>query len=227
MLSMPACCWLCLMPLALYQQGICSICYRRLCRSDPVCPRCGLPSANEKTDCGRCLLRPPPWLTLVSVSDYHPPLSVLVCRFKFRQMTALSTVLSRLMLLSWLQQRRNQQLSRPQLVLAVPLHSRRLWQRGFNQADLLARKLARWIGCDYRADGIRRIKAGKVQHRLHASARRVNLRGAFTLTLSVQGYHVALIDDVVTTGSTAREISRLLLNAGAASVQVLCLCRTL
>ncbi|MFS2221795.1 DNA utilization protein GntX [Pantoea sp. B65] len=227
MLPMPGCCWLCLMPLALYQQGICSLCYRQLPPCPPVCPRCGLPSAGGRQPCGRCQRRPPPWQALISVSDYQPPLSVLVNQFKFHQITALSVMLSRLILLSWLKQRRAHQLVRPDMMLAVPLYQRRAWRRGYNQADLLARRLAHWTGCDYHPQGLRRVRAGNVQHHLSASARRKNLRGAFKLEIAVRGRHIALVDDVVTTASTISEISRLLQAAGAASVQIYCLCRTL
>ncbi|MBP2168660.1 ComF family protein [Erwinia toletana] len=227
MLPMPGCCWLCLMPLALHQQGICSLCYRRLPASPLSCPRCGLPAASSDTDCGRCLQHPPPWQALVAVANYQPPLSLLVSQFKFQQITALSVMLARLILLSWLQQRRTRQLVRPEIVLAVPLHQRRAWRRGFNQADLLARRLAHWIGSDYSPQGLRRVRAADIQHHLSAAARRKNLRGAFKLEIAVAGRHIAVVDDVVTTGSTVAAISRLLQAAGAASVQICCLCRTL
>lgn len=227
MLPMPGCCWLCLMPLRLQHQGICSLCYRQLAALPPTCPRCGLPAASDLAECGRCLRRSPPWQALIAVSDYQPPLSLLVAQFKFQRITALSVMLARLILLSWLQARRRGTLVRPEIVMAVPLHQRRAWRRGFNQSDLLARRLAHWTGCDYFPHGLRRVRAAKVQHQLNARARRKNLRGAFKLDIAVGGRHIAVIDDVVTTGSTVGEISRLLLAAGAASVQVWCLCRTL
>lgn len=227
MLSIPGCCWLCLMPLALHQQGICSLCYRQLPIYPTCCPRCGLPAAYDNIDCGRCRLHTPPWQVLISVSDYEPPISLLVKQFKFYQTSALAMVLSRLILLRWLHHRRSRQLTRPEIILAVPLHQRRAWHRGFNQAELLARKLAHWISCCYVPQGLQRIRAGKLQHSLSASARRKNLRGAFKLGTDVCGRHIAVVDDVVTTGSTVSEISRLLIAAGAASVQIYCLCRSL
>ncbi|WP_075182544.1 DNA utilization protein GntX [Pantoea sp. 1.19] len=226
MLSMPARCWLCEMPLRLPGHGICSLCLRSL-PSLAVCPRCGLPSAHPALACGRCLLRPPPWQRLVAVSDYSPPLSTLVTRFKFHRTTALTAPLARLILLRWLSLRRAQAIVAPDLLLSVPLHRRRVLRRGFNQAALLARQLAHWLGCEYAADGLRRIRHGRAQRALSAAGRRRNLRGAFRLALAVAGRHVAIVDDVVTTGSTVGELCRLLQAAGAASVQVWCLCRTL
>ncbi|WP_312240482.1 phosphoribosyltransferase family protein, partial [Pantoea sp.] len=91
----------------------------------------------------------------------------------------------------------------------------------------LARPLARWLGCEYQPHGLRRRRHGAPQRRLNARQRRRNLRAAFRLEMAVQGRHIALIDDVVTTGTTVAEITRLLLAHGAASVQIWCLCRTL
>ncbi|BAN98924.1 phosphoribosyltransferase [Plautia stali symbiont] len=147
-------------------------------------------------------------------------------QLKFSRATALRVMLARLLLLKLLTKRRQQLLPRIDLVLSVPLHRRRAWQRGYNQAALLAKPLARWLGCEYR-EGLRRVRHGAVQHSLSARARKSNLRGAFRLEMAVRGRHILLIDDVVTTGSTVREISRLLLAQGAASVHIGCLCRTL
>ncbi|MDU6537274.1 DNA utilization protein GntX [Mixta calida] len=227
MLPMQGGCWLCQSPLKFTSQGLCSYCLRALPPLPLCCPRCGLPASNSRVACGRCLRRPPPWQHLVAVTDYRPPLSQLIARHKFSGVTALSVMLARLILLSWLSAKRERGLPRPDLLLAVPLHRRRAWRRGFNQADLLARPLARWLRCAYRPNGLTRRRAGHVQHQLSAHTRRHNLRNAFRLEIAVRDRHIALIDDVVTTGSTVAEISRLLLHAGAASVQIWCLCRTL
>jgi len=135
-------------------------------------------------------------------------------------------MLARLLLLSWQDAWRRGNVPRPDLLLPVPLHHRRRWQRGFNQTVLLAAPLAHWLGCEWR-EGLSRQKRGAVQHQLNARQRRTNLHGAFRLEIAVAGRHIALLDDVITTGSTVGEISRLLLAQGAASVQVWCLCRTL
>lgn len=177
--------------------------------------------------CGRCLQRPPPWQRLVFVGDYVVPLSQLVKRFKFHRAPELAPTLARLMLLRWQQARREQNLNRPDLILAVPLHTSRCWRRGYNQSDLLARPLARWLGCVYRPAALRRVRKTALQQRLSAGARSRNLQRAFVCTASVAGRHIALVDDVVTTGSTVAEIAALLRRQGAASVQIWCVCRTL
>ncbi|MGV3345250.1 DNA utilization protein GntX [Enterobacteriaceae bacterium LUAb1] len=226
MLPIPALCWLCQMPLKLTCHGICSFCLRTL--PLPVCcPQCGLPSAHSHQPCGRCLKHPPHWQRLLAVSDYSPPLSLLIKHFKFTDTTALTAPLARLMLLRWLKVHHQHDHQRPDLLLSVPLHRRRIWQRGYNQADLLARQLAYWLRYDYAPHALCRIRYGRPQRDLSAQIRRRNVRGAFRVEMAVKGLHIALIDDVVTTGSTVGEISRVLHAAGVASVQIWCLCRTL
>jgi ComF family protein len=163
---------------------------------------------------------------MTCVSDYCPPISDWVLELKFSRATALRVMLARLLLLKLLTNRRDNRLPRIDLVLSVPLHRHRAWRRGYNQAELIAKPLARWLRCEYR-EGVRRQRQGAVQHVLAAAARKKNLRGAFHLEMSVHGRHILLIDDVVTTGSTVGEISRILLAQGAASVHIGCLCRTL
>lgn len=227
MLPMPAACWLCQMPLNLAHHGICSVCLQPLLQQRPACPRCGLASGDRSRPCGRCLLRPPLWQHLIAVTPWAPPLKKLVNQLKFYRATALSVMLARLILLRWLTEHRRCGLKRPDILLCVPLHSHRAWQRGYNQLDDIARRLAHWTRCHYDHRGVVRIRKGKIQHHLSAVARRRNLRGAFRVRADVRGRHVALLDDVVTTGSTVTEISRMLLAAGADSVQIWCLCRTL
>lgn len=220
-------CWLCRMPLAQTRWGICSRCSHALLQPRLLCPQCGLPAGNLSLPCGRCLQKPPPWQRLIAVSDYAPPLSRLLHRFKFSHQPELAPALARLLLLAWLQTRRDVGLMHPDMILGVPLFQRRHWHRGFNQTDLLCRPLARWLGCPYAEQGIRRVRPTEIQHRLSATTRRQNLKNAFHLEFSPEGRHMVVVDDVVTTGSTVAEISRLLLDAGAATVQIWCLCRTL
>ncbi|CAI2007862.1 DNA utilization protein GntX [Serratia fonticola] len=227
MLPIHSRCWLCRQPLRLMQQGICSYCLRTLPTKPCCCPVCGLPSGDPHQPCGRCLQKAPPWQALVFVSDYRPPISTLVKNFKFQQTPALAPTLARLILLHWLQAHREQHLNRPEVILAVPLQDKRCWRRGYNQSELLALPLARWLGCEYRPGALRRIRATAPQQQLIARLRRRNLRGAFRCDESLAGKHVALLDDVVTTGSTMAEIATLLQKQGVASLQIWCVCRTL
>jgi ComF family protein len=114
---------------------------------------------------------------------------------------------------------------RPDLLLPVPLHVSRLRQRGYNQALLLARVLGRRWQVPVASQLLLRVRPTPPQIGLKAAQRRRNLRGAFALSEQLQGERVLLIDDVMTTGATARECSRTLLEGGAGQVAVAVLAR--
>ncbi|MBW6212459.1 hypothetical protein KZ838_21910, partial [Pseudomonas aeruginosa] len=127
-----------------------------------------------------------------------------------------------------LRQRYAEGLPRPARLLPVPLAPRRERRRGFNQAQQLAERLAGEL--DLRCDphSLRRVLDTPAQQGLDATVRRRNLRHAFALAPAsdVRGLHLALVDDVLTTGATTEHLSRLLRRAGAARVDVYCLART-
>ena len=117
----------------------------------------------------------------------------------------------------------------PEVILPVPLHHVRQWQRGYNQADLLARQLSQWLKIPVKNDLITRTKRTPTQRGLSAKDRRKNLRNAFQLSAKHRHFpyrHVALIDDVITTGSTLNETAKLLRQANVAHIQVWGLART-
>lgn len=115
----------------------------------------------------------------------------------------------------------------PSLLVPVPLHPARLRRRGYNQALQLARALAPRlrVAVDFRC--ARRVRATAEQTHLDAAGRRRNVRGAFAVAPSVAGRHIALLDDVITTGATAAALSQAALEAGAAKVEVWAAARTL
>lgn len=117
--------------------------------------------------------------------------------------------------------------ARSTLVVPVPLHWRRSWWRGYNQAAALAEQLARRVGVHCACNCLRRVRHTPQQLQPSASARRENVRGAFRMTrgAKVDGKRILLVDDVMTTGSTASEVSRTLKAAGAAEVTVAVLAR--
>ncbi len=227
MLTIGGRCWLCQQTLHRHQDGICSLCLRHLPSPPLCCPRCGLPSARNNIACGRCIQHPPPWNALVFVSDYQPPLSMLIKKLKFSGKPEVAALLARLLLIQWLSRYRAGEVYRPQHLISVPLHRKRMWARGYNQTDLLAQPLARWTRCDYHSSTLQRIRVTQPQQGLHAHQRKRNLRGAFRCQQNLTGCHVALLDDVVTTGSTVTEICKILLNQRVASIQIWCICRTL
>jgi ComF family protein len=227
MLTSVSQCWLCQQPLYHPRHGICSYCRQHFAALPPCCPRCGLPNACPALPCGRCLNQPPRWRSITFVSNYVPPLNGLIKKLKFNGTGQLAPVLARLLLLRWLDAWRHGKVIKPERIISVPLHRWRHWRRGYNQTDLLARPLARWLSCHYNNMTLQRVRATPPQQQLSATARRKNMRGIFRCVGPVRGQHIALLDDVVTTGSTLNEIADLLWAEGIASLQVWCICRTL
>lgn len=227
MLTIPGRCWLCHLSLACPWWGLCSSCTALFPPPSFSCPQCGLPASSEHVSCGRCLLQPPEWDRIVYVADYQPPLRRLIHDLKFNATPGLAPALARLLLRSILYARREHQLGLPDRIVSVPLHHRRALWRGYNQSALIAKSLSHWLNCRYESQAVRRIQARMAQHRLRAKQRQSNLQGAFRVEIPVAGLHIAIVDDVVTTGNTVAEIARLLKKQGAATIQVWCLCRTL
>lgn len=227
MLSFNCRCYFCGQRLYLPVHGVCCFCLKRLPQMPVCCPQCGLPAGSNKEVCGRCLIEPPLWQALIAVGDYLTPLKELLIKLKFHSQTELASILARLFILCWLEQRRSRLLIKPDVLISVPLHKRRQWRRGFNQTELLAERLSHYLACRWSPSLVDRVRSTPAQQTLTAAERRRNLSNVFLLNGSVEGANVAVFDDIVTTGSTLAEITRLLLANGAKSVQAWCICRTL
>ena len=227
MLTIPGRCWLCDLPLACPTWGLCSCCTAAIPEPLPACPQCGLPALSSPLPCGRCIRQPPPWDSLVCVGDFTPPLRGLIHDLKFNAQPGLAPALARLLLLKILHARNEQRLILPHRLVSIPLHQRRAFSRGYNQSALLAAPLSRWLSLPYSNATLIRNRASQPQHLLCARQRQANLKGAFSVEIPLTDHHIAIVDDVVTTGNTVAEIARLLKKQGATTVQVWCLCRTL
>lgn len=194
-----------------------------------ACIQCALPLVGGGPLCGRCISKPPAFDRCVAALVYAEPVSGWVHAGKYRgdfsRLALLADVMSRTVAAALERQ------PPPELLLPMPLHWRRRWRRGFNQAEVLARLLAgqpRLARYRLRVErGLcTRVHATAPQQGLDARRRRRNLRGAFSCRRSLQGAHVAIIDDVVTTGASAGELAETLKAAGAGSVSVWCCART-
>ncbi|MHA6206288.1 ComF family protein [Dyella soli] len=199
---------------------LCRACAAEVPRNRSCCARCALPLAAPAALCGQCQRRPPPWDAACVPFRYAWPLDRLESRFKFGADLAAGRVLSAL----WL--REMPDVARPQLILPVPLHRSRLRQRGYNQARELARPLAGALALPLRHDLLERTRPTHAQTELDAIARRRNVRAAFVARADVTWpAHVALFDDVMTTGATLAECARALRQAGVQRVDVWALAR--
>jgi ComF family protein len=186
----------------------------------PRCPRCLLPyPAVDGHDhlCQDCLLNPPPFAAVTSVALYEDRLSQAVQRFKYRGTFSLDRPLGHLLADAM---ETGPAFSRPRLLVPVPLHVSRLRRRGYNQSLLLARVLGRRWRVPVSPRLLVRTRETIPQQGLKAAERRRNLKGAFRVRKPLEGETVLLVDDVMTTGATVRECSRVLLEAGAGRVEV-------
>ncbi len=194
---------------------ICSACCHELPWQGAACERCGEALATMGV-CGHCQRNPPAFDRTYAVFDYAEPIDRLVHELKFHGKLHTASLLGLLM-----GQRLLAQVSAlPDLLLPVPLHPQRLRQRGFNQSVELGRWLAREMELPLSVDGCRRRRATPAQVGQSAEARRHNLAGAFEVVADVRGKRVALLDDVMTTGSTVDALATVLQRAGVGQVQV-------
>jgi ComF family protein len=199
--------------------NLCPACSAELPRVPLACPRCALPVVTPGV-CPACLRQPPPFDAALAPLEYSGAARHLLTQFKFHGRLSHGVPLA-WPLLAAVRERGGRL---PEALLPVPVHARRLRERGYNQALELARPLARAQGLPLLPHALRRIRATSPQMNLPEAARAANVRGAFAVVQPLPA-HVALVDDVLTTGATAGELARLLKAAGCARVEVWCACR--
>lgn len=188
--------------------------------SEPACPVCALPSLDSHT-CGGCLRQAPAFDRTLAAFSYGFPIDRLLHAFKYSGNLDVANVLAEPLA------RLADPLPRPDLLLPMPLHAARLKERGFNQALEIARPISRWLGIQLVADACERTRDTPTQAGLKWKERRRNVRGAFACKLDVAGKKVAVLDDVMTTGATLDELSRMLRGRGATEVSAWVVARTL
>ena len=207
---------------------VCSACETELPWLMEHCEVCALPLPATGLVCGQCLKQPQAFKQVVAPWTYSFPIDSLISRFKHQARWPLGHLLAHL-LGQFLQHRyEDAALARPDCLLPVPLARKRLRERGFIQAAMLARWLSEDLNIPWDEHLLSRPRETVAQQDLDARTRKRNLHQAFALAdgAQVKGRHLALIDDVLTTGATASSLARLLMDAGARQVDVYCLART-
>ena len=207
---------------------VCPHCWQGLTfLGPPLCSRCGLPfevPAEAETVCGACIRRPPVFGKARAALAYDDASRRLLLAFKHGDAIHAADAYG-----AWLFRASAELVADADLIAPVPLHRWRLLRRRYNQAALLARRLAAFGGAELCVDLLRRQRQTPSQGRLGLDARRRNVRGAFVVSpgraARVRGRRIVLVDDVYTTGATVDECARTLLKAGAVSVDVATLAR--
>jgi ComF family protein len=194
------------------RQAVCGQCMASLPGRDAErCPVCADLSPHARI-CGRCLSHPPRFSHVAAALSYRFPIDGLVQRVKYAGDLTMIDALAALLA------PRAACEARPDILVPMPLAPLRLRERGFNQALEIARVLSRQLQLTLLPDCLRRTRDTAPQAMLPWNERRRNIRGAFACDGGVQGLHVAVVDDVVTTGETLNEAARTLLRAGASKV---------
>ena len=201
------------------RRGLCADCAEQLPAIGPACPGCGLPQQEERL-CGDCMRAPPSYDRCLAALDYIYPVNRLLHLAKYRgRLEVLALLTSRLLA------RLRREDAKPVCIVPVPLHFRRHCRRGYNQAGLIAARLSQDLHIPCRDNVLSRIRATREQSALRSAQRKQNVRGAFRLRRPPACDHIAVVDDVVTTGATGNEIARLLKQAGVARVDIWALAR--
>ncbi|MFI4928631.1 MAG: ComF family protein [Burkholderiales bacterium] len=214
-----------------HAQGLCEACLQRFAPRQPRCACCARITPINVPRCGQCLGQASAFERCLTGADYVAPWDRLITAFKFHQQVELAGALSQAIACAVLACPLYAETARaPALLLPVPLSRERLRERGYNQAWELARRLGRRLRIDATPGVLQRSRDTAHQIGMTRREREHNLRDAFWIEPAqrarLQGRHVALVDDVLTTGATAHAAALALTRAGAASVDVWVVART-
>ncbi len=220
----PRQCLVCTGPLQTNLAHTCSEC--ALPYLSNSCERCGQPY-SEPVDgaagfCGSCLAHPREFDACFCAFEYDAPISDLICRVKYGDQPQLARLLAEL----FVEQAQDYELEMPDAIISVPMHQSKLRARGFNQSTELAKHIAKALEIPLLRDAIRKTKLTERQATQSLVQRKINQKGSFACPKKLNIRHVALIDDVVTTGATAEEIAKILKKNGVDYVQVWGIART-
>ncbi|ADJ27928.1 ComF family protein [Nitrosococcus watsonii] len=197
------------------EHDLCAPCRRDLPALGAACSRCARPLPIAGI-CGACQQQAPPQHYTFSPFRYAPPLDYLLLQLKFHGKLHLAPLLGQLTA-EYLEQRVH---PLPECIIPVPLHPTRLRERGFNQALELARPVAKQLKIPIHYKAVQRQRNTARQSELPRQERKRNLRGAFALNNTLTARHVAIMDDVLTTGHTVAELTKTLRRGGAQMVEV-------
>ncbi|NQY26793.1 MAG: ComF family protein [Piscirickettsiaceae bacterium] len=199
---------------------LCVACINQLPKLENSCPRCASPVSHNLL-CGSCLQHPPEQNSSVSLFVYASPIDRLIADFKYHDMLFLSHFFAEQMV----EQLKYRPL--PQLLIPIPLHPRRLRERGYNQSLELAKQLSKQLSIAVCSKSLIRIKDSQPQTSLPYKEREKNIQRAFKVVNTMLPTHIALIDDVLTTGHTANSAAKTLRQAGVINIEVWTIARTI
>ena len=196
-------------------QNFCPACASLLDCIEHACQLCGLKNQTKHAICGACLYNPPRWQKIIAPLVYHQFSRNLLIQLKFNENLYLANSL-----VSHLIEHFERHDSPPEVLIPVPLHQSRLIDRGYNQAFEIANILSILLKIPIDTQAIKRTRHTESQLGLSANQRAKNILKAFKYESAVTYSHVAVVDDIITTGSTANEITKTLHRAGVTNVEI-------
>lgn len=219
-LFLPNDCLLCHLHFA--PNGLCKVCEEELPWQKNACPCCAEP-LDVSFLCGHCLASPPAFDLAIAPLRYESAMRFLVTQLKFHEKLCCANLFAHFILkhLSMLEN-----FHQPDLLLPVPLHAKRIQERGFNQALEIAKPLAKALRIPLARNLLIKKISTLPQVGQSYKLRKKNLKNVFALRKTVEGKHIGVVDDVMTTGATVNEIAKLLKANGAVRVTVFAVART-
>lgn len=218
LLRLPSICALC----DQYQPNslpVCPSCFEYFVRLDVACEYCAQPLPEDSfLCCGSCSRKKPHFDCVITAFRFEEPLRTLLHEFKYHSGLYLSRFLAQLMLST------RSKSPETECLMPVPMHPDRLRRRGYNQSAVLATRLGRLLRCPVDLSSCTKVINTASQAELTRNSRKSNLRNSF-MVHSLPYKRITLIDDLLTTGSTANELARVLKKQGAEYVEVWCIAR--
>jgi len=204
--------------------AICLDCEKDLPWNNQACYQCGavLSSLSKTSHCGACLATPPPFQKTIALFKYQTPIMKLITQLKFQQKLIYARLLGELLSKKISTENRE---NLPEFIIPIPLHTKRQRQRGFNQALEVSKVLSTRLNIPLDFKSCNRIKNTAAQSSLPAKQRHQNIKKAFNIKRPIKAKHVAIIDDVMTTGQTVLELSKVLKKQGVEKIEVWCCAR--
>jgi ComF family protein len=220
---LPSTCVLC-GTLAASAFDLCMHCYEDLPELKNACPVCANKGSpfKPKESCAYCLTHPNlPFNFSYALYSYQPPVTKLIMNLKFGQALANANLFGKLLAMQiktiWYRDK-----PLPDVIIPVPLHPKRLKQRGYNQAMEVARPIAKLLNIPVANHFCQRVKNTDAQATLPAALRSDNVKNAFEMRAPLSFSKIAVLDDVITTGETVTEFCRVLKAAGAKEIDIWC-----
>lgn len=203
---------------------LCVACEQKLPFLKHYCRKCAHPLIPGQIYCGNCLEDLPGAIFTTALFYYDMPIDKMIMKIKFGNNLVGAKILGEIFSDHLEIQYKNQ--DKPEIIIPVPLHPRRLYERGYNQALELARPLSKKLQMPIKTSLIKRIKFTSPQAQLNAKERIKNVKNSFWVEKDCNFHHVAIVEDVITTGNTVFELCRVLFAAGVKKIDIWCVAKS-